>query len=211
MITDELLNKVDEKLLSNIVTKVRDGKTLTAQEQGFLASKREDESAGKLDGDSVIKTSELVDLLGVSAQTISNLAKDQVLIRIANGRYKTYASIKNYIKQLRSRRTSKHGGGASMEELRQRLIDEQGRKEAAVASLKELELKMVTESLMPEAEATEAILKLLTPLRRLLDALPRMAAAQANPSSPSIAELAIRNALDDRVFSEIEKIMSKKT
>ena len=91
MITDELLNKVDEKLLSNIVTKVRDGKTLTAQEQGFLASKREDESAGKLDGDSVIKTSELVDLLGVSAQTISNLAKDQVLIRIANGRYKTYA------------------------------------------------------------------------------------------------------------------------
>jgi hypothetical protein len=38
-----------------------------------------------------------------------------------------------------------------------------------------------------------------------------MAAAQANPSSPSIAELAIRNALDDRVFSEIEKIMSKKT
>ena len=98
-----------------------------------------------------------------------------------------------------------------MEELRQRLIDEQGRKEAAVASLKELELKMVKESLMPEAEATEAILKLLTPLRRLLDALPRMAAAQANPSNPSIAELAIRNSLDDRVFSEIEKIMSKKT
>ena len=57
-----------------------------------------------------------------------------------------------------------------------------------------------------ESEATETLIKLLTPLRRLLDALPRQVASQANPANPNIAELAIRNGLDDRVFSEIEKL-----
>ena len=49
--------------------------------------------------------------------------------------------------------------------------------------------------------------KTLTPLRRLLDALPRLIAASANPQNPMVAELAIRNGLDERVFAEIQKIL----
>jgi hypothetical protein len=96
---------------------------------------------------------------------------------------------------------------ASIADLKKALLLEQGRKERAIASLRELELKRESEDLIPQSEATETILKTLTPLRRLLDALPRLVAACANPENPMIAELAIRNGLDERVFAEIQKIL----
>ena len=67
---------------------------------------------------------------------------------------------------------------------------------------------MKAESLVPQSEVTEILLKTLTPLRRLLDALPRQVASMANPSNPNIAELAVRNTLDERVFAEIVKILN---
>ena len=82
-----------------------------------------------------------------------------------------------------------------------------GRTERAIASLRELELKREGECLVPQSEASETIIKTLTPLRRLLDALPRLVAASANPENPMIEELAIRNGLDERVFAEIQKIL----
>jgi transposase-like protein len=91
--------------------------------------------------------------------------------------------------------------------LRERLLEEQGRKEAALASLRELELKMKVESLVPESDLMTRLKDVLIPLRRLLDALPRAIAAQANPSKPNVAEMAIRKGLDDRVFSEIERTL----
>ena len=96
---------------------------------------------------------------------------------------------------------------ASIADLKKALLLEQGRKERAIASLRELELKRESESLVPQSEASETILKTLTPLRRLLDALPRLVAASANPENPMVAELAIRNGLDERVFAEIQKIL----
>ena len=96
---------------------------------------------------------------------------------------------------------------ASIADLKKALLLEQGRKERAIASLRELELKRESESLVPQSEASETILKTLTPLRRLLDALPRLVAASANPENPMVAELAIRNGLDERVFAEMEKIL----
>jgi len=95
---------------------------------------------------------------------------------------------------------------ASIADLKKALLLEQGRKERAIASLRELELKRESESLVPQSEASETILKTLTPLRRLLDALPRLVAASANPQNPMVAELAIRNGLDERVFAEMQKI-----
>lgn len=95
---------------------------------------------------------------------------------------------------------------ASIADLKKALLLEQGRKERAIASLRELELKRESESLVPQSEASETIIKTLTPLPRLLDALPRLVAASANPENPMIAELAIRNGLDERVFAEMQKI-----
>lgn len=93
-------------------------------------------------------------------------------------------------------------------DLKAKLIAAQERRESAMAQIRELELEQKKDNLVPESEAAEAVVKLLTPLRRLLDALPRQVAAQANPSDPAIAELAFRNGLDDRVFAEIKKILA---
>lgn len=209
-VTHDTLDKVRKKQFANIIAKLNDGKSLTAAEQKILDEYEDtlppEGNANLLDESAVIRTADLVDFLGITAARISELAKDGVIVRKEHGRYLFHQSVKNYIAMLQKARTSKHGTGQTMQELRQRLIDEQGRKEAAIASLRELELRMKADSLIPESEAIETLMKLLTPLRRLLDALPRQIAAQANPNNPSIAELAIRNGLDERVFLEIEKI-----
>ena len=99
---------------------------------------------------------------------------------------------------------------ADIADLKAKLIAAQERRENAMAQIRELELQQKRDNLVPESDATEALIKLLTPLRRLLDALPRQVAAQANPKNPNIAELAIRNGLDDRVFSEVAKLFPAK-
>ena len=98
---------------------------------------------------------------------------------------------------------------ADIADLKAKLIAAQERRENAMAQIRELELYQKKENLIPESDAAEALIKLLTPLRRLLDALPRQVASQANPANPNIAELAIRNGLDERVVNEIEKIFSR--
>lgn len=204
----ELIRK---RQFANIVAKVREGKSLTTSEQKFLDEYEDgvgEQAQNLIDPDAVIRTADLVDFLGLSTVRVAELAKDGIAVKKSHGRYYAAKSIQNYIRMLQKGRKSAHGSSATMEELRQRLIDEQGRKEAAIASLRELELKMKAESLVPQSELTETLMKTLTPLRRLLDALPRQVASMANPQNPNIAELAVRNVLDERVFAEIEKILT---
>ena len=207
MIDKKLLDQVEKKQLSNIVSKIKEGKTLSAQEQALLDRERETTDVGFLSDATIVRTAELVEFLGITAQRIAELAKDGLMVKQSNGRYYARKSIQNYIRMLQKNRKSKHGASATMEELRHKLVEEQARKESAIASLRELELKMKAENLIPESEATEIIIKLLTPLRRLLDALPRQISSNANPTNPAIAELAIRNGLDDRIYAEIESIL----
>lgn len=96
---------------------------------------------------------------------------------------------------------------SEMAQLKTRLVAEQGRREAAVASLKELELRMATESLVPESDLIARIREILIPLRRLLDSMPRGVSNLANPKEPNVAEVAIRKYLDERIFSEIVRIL----
>lgn len=201
---------IRKRQFANIVAKVREGKSLTNAEQKFLDDYEEAEQEQKqsvIDDEAVMRTADLVDFLGISAVRVAELAKDGVAVKKSHGRYYAAKTIQNYIRMLQKGRTSKHGSSSTMEELRQRLVDEQGRKEAAIASLRELELKMKAESLVPQSEVSETIIKTLKPLRRLLDALPRHVSLIANPENPNIAELAVRNALDERVFAEIQKIL----
>lgn len=205
------LDSIRKKQIANIIQKLNDGKSLTSNEQKLLSEYEESQpelpSSSLLDDTSVTRTADLVEFLGISAVRVAELAKDGVAVKKSHGRYYTAKTIQNYIRMLQKGRTSKHGSSSTMEELRQRLVDEQGRKEAAIASLRELELKMKAESLVPQSEVSETIIKTLMPLRRLLDALPRQVSLIANPENPNIAELAVRNALDERVFAEIQKIL----
>ena len=90
------------------------------------------------------------------------------------------------------------------QKLRLQLLRAQVGKEEANRKLRELELERQTENLVPMAEAKEAIRKVLEPLRRLLDALPKAVAIQANPNDPVLAEEALRDGLG-RVFQMIQK------
>ena len=94
-------------------------------------------------------------------------------------------------------------------DLKAKLIAAQERRENANAELREIELKRIKENLIPEAEASGLVIKSLTPLRKLLDAFPRQISSLANPENPAIAELAIRNGLDERVFNEMETILKQ--
>ena len=202
--------------IRNILKKLNDGKTISAREQQLLKDHEEQQNAGiptnqhPLDPSAEVRTAALVELLGVSHVTVAQLAKDGVLKRKKTGVYYALDSIKNYIAYIRKNRKTKHGAGnESNQELRDMLIREQARKERALASLRELELEMKEKSLVPESDLLERLSDCLIPLRRLLDALPKAVASQANPGEPNVAEVAIRKGLDQRVFSEIQRIMKK--
>ena len=99
------------------------------------------------------------------------------------------------------------GEADDMATLRKELLKAQAARERANARLREMEIESREKSLVPQSEVSETIIKTLTPLRRLLDALPRHVSLIANPENPNIAEIAVRNALDERVFAEIQKIL----
>lgn len=98
-------------------------------------------------------------------------------------------------------------GAADILDLRAKLIDQQGRLASANAELREIEVARLRDNLVPETELAGVLVKTLTPLRRLLDALPRLASSAANPDSPQLAEIAVRGALDEHVFGELNRIL----
>lgn len=100
-------------------------------------------------------------------------------------------------------------GGQSIAALKTQLLIEKTRKEAALAGLRQLELQQKEKGLIPESFAVDRMIRTLGPLRQLLDGLPRAVAARANPACPMEAEVAIRRGLDERVFSEMVKIIDE--
>lgn len=154
---------------------------------------------------------ELAEVIGVTPQTLSkwrNRSTD-------SPKTKDLAAWKAWVSS-RANAQEKGGGriaidgreytAADIADLKAKLIAAQERRENAMAQIRELELQQKRDNLIPESEATEKLIKLLTPLRRLIDALPRQIAAQANPTNPAIAELAIRSGIDERIYSEIQKL-----
>ncbi len=162
-----------------------------------------------------IKTwKQIAEHIGVTPQTLSKWRKDNENCPTTKDSeaWKLWAATRANSQEKGSGRIAVAGKeytAADIADLKAKLIAAQERRETAMAQIRELELYQKKENLIPESDATEAMIKLLTPLRRLIDALPRQVASQANPADPNIAELAIRNGLDERVFSEIEKLFSR--
>ncbi len=95
-----------------------------------------------------------------------------------------------------------------IQDLRGRLLAAQERHHSASAGLRELQLQKEQQNLLPEQILIEKYQQTMVPLRRLIDALPRSVAHRANPGNPSVAEKAIRQDLNERVFSEMARIES---
>ena len=72
------------------------------------------------------------------------------------------------------------------------------------AKLKEIELKRTTENLVPMGDARKAIKRVLSPLRELLNQMPKAAGAKVNPADPVHGEEGIREHLDG-IFQAMEK------
>ena len=91
-----------------------------------------------------------------------------------------------------------------IQRLRAKLLRAQAGKEDAMRRLKEIELKRTTENLVPMGDARKAIKRVLSPLRELLDQMPKAAGAKVNPADPVHGEEGIREHLDG-IFQAMEK------
>jgi hypothetical protein len=81
---------------------------------------------------------------------------------------------------------------ADIMDLKGHLVKAQGEGEVLKNKIREFDLRVKEEGLVPIDEAKAAIAKVLVPLVAQLDSLPSSYAVKANPSAPEIAEAAIR-------------------
>ncbi len=91
-----------------------------------------------------------------------------------------------------------------LQRLRAKLLRAQAGKEDAVRKLKEIELKRIQDNLVPMGDARKAIKKVLSPLRALLDQMPKAAGGKANPTDPVHGEESIREHLEG-IYQAMEK------
>jgi phage terminase Nu1 subunit (DNA packaging protein) len=165
--------------------------------------------------DSITKTwVELSKLLNVAPQTLSKWRRQEESCP------RDSKSLSDWQVWIKNKKSIGKGSGRlqmsgedykleDIQDLKAKLIQAQERKEQAIAQMRELELSQKKGELIPATEATEAVLKILTPLRRLLDALPKLVAPHANPNNSHVAERAVRQVLDEHVFGEMQKILSE--
>jgi hypothetical protein len=85
-------------------------------------------------------------------------------------------------------------------ELKRKLVYEQGRKESAIASLRELEAEQQRKNLKPKADINAFVECFTENLRKALEALPKDAARLANADTPATAEAALQDYLSERVI-----------
>ena len=203
MLTKKQLSQIKQKNIENLIKKAGEGKPLTEKELATLAaqSTEEPETDPKTFG-------ALAKILGVKPETISRWRK-------VKGAPKG-KSLKEWKDFARSREAiNKQGsgkvliGGVSFTaqdviDLKANLVKEQGEGQAIRNQLNTLELRQKSEGLVPMSEAHAAIRKVLEPLRRLLDSMPKAVAVRANPADPELAEEALREGLD-QVFKLMEQ------
>lgn len=110
---------------------------------------------------------ELADLFRVSVQTITKLAREEIVVRKGRGKYDREKSITNYICHLRDTAAGRGGATAveSLSDERARLAKEQ----ADHAALKNAQLRR---ELLPAAEVEATWSGFVTDARALLLAVP---------------------------------------
>ncbi len=95
-----------------------------------------------------------------------------------------------------ARNTGETGGKSSYNELKEQLLRANIAEREASARLKEFEVETAGRNLVSLDEAKHYVAEVLSPLRSLLDSLPKSIAARANPADPALAEEAVRSGLD---------------
>lgn len=185
-LTKEQAAVVLRKNQQNIIRKAAEGKTLSIDERRQLEEVAEIEPEPKT-------AQELANALGVSRRTIFHLRKT------ANA---PEGNVLSEWREYLEARALETGDGKSSSQLpeevasaRMRLLKAQAGKEEANRKLREYELEVKEQNLVPMADAKAAVRRVLSPLRGLLDGLPKAVAHHANPTNAIMAEEAIDEGL----------------
>lgn len=205
VLNPEQAELVLRKDVENIVKKAAEGKPLTAAERGILASTAAPEPAGK--PKTKMTVVELSKKMGVTPKTIYWLrAHNKAPASTDVEEWEEFMMARS-VQSDRTGRVSDLFMPEEIQKLRARLLKAQAGKEEATRRLREIELKRIQENLVPMGDARKAIRKVLGPLRELLDAMPKAAAASVNPADPIHAEEGMREHLD-QIFKQMEKALS---
>ena len=201
-IDPESARKILDADLKNIVSKVASGKPLTARERKTV------ESAGK-EIQTARSVGELQTLLGLTRAAYYRLKKiDGSPTGLVLEEWREF--------QARARLSTVNGEPLTPDQvagLRVRLLKERTGREKVERKLKELRLEREEGGWIPFEEAETAITRVLEPLNRLIEGVPKKYALRVNPKDPEYAEEMLRemvNEIKEGLSSSRGKNISKR-
>ena len=172
--------------LKNIVAKVQAGKPLTSRERRTIRQAAEEKTIAKTVG-------ELQALLGLTRSQYYKLKnKDGHPEGLDLEEWREFISLAQV-----GAAGSRHITPAELSQLKGRLLAERTARETIERKLKELKLEREAGGWIPFAEAEEAITRVLEPLNRLLDGIPKKYAMRVNPADSDHAEIMLREMVVD--------------
>ena len=171
--------------LANIVRKVKDKKTLSAREREVVEKAAEQEKEART-------ITELVELLGIPRSVFYRIRKFE-----GAPEGKNVEAWRRFYTEHKA-----HGNSAKLSpdeilNLKGRLLEERTKRETAERKLKEIRLRRESEGWVPYEAAEEAVARVLEPVNRLLEGIPKAYASRVNPGDPDFAEEMLREIVDD--------------
>jgi len=169
---------------ANIVRKVKEQKPLSARQREVV-----EKVAGEMDEAKTIK--DLVALVGMPRSIYYRLRKTEGAppgLSVAEWR------------EFYAKHKAIGSGKLSTEEIVQlkgRLLEERTKREAAERKLKEIRLKREEEGWVSMKAAEEVITRILEPVNRLLEGIPKAFSTMVNPTDPDFAEEMLREMVED--------------
>ena len=183
--------------LSNIIQKVKDKKTLSAREREIV----EQAAEVKEDPKTIV---DLVTAIGIPRSVFYRIRKS------------AGAPTGNNVEEWRKFYDQHQAFGndtrltpAEIVNLKGRLLEERTKRETAERKLKEVKLLRETEGWVSMEAATEAITRILEPVNRLLEGLPKAYATRVNPADPDFAEEMLGEMVDD-LKEQVQETRGKK-
>jgi transcriptional regulator with XRE-family HTH domain len=172
--------------IANIIKKARDGKTLTQAERRLVGEQ-------VTDAPPELSVKDLCEAIGISKPTFYEWKKDPLA--------PTCKSVDAWREYRLKRQTLGKGNGKFTEtelyDLKGQLLAERALREKAERKLKEIQLKKAEEGWVPMETAVDTIKRVLEPLARMLDVLPKAWSGQVNPTDPDHAEIMLREMVFD--------------
>jgi len=185
IIQGDQARKILEADLKNIVSKVASGKTLSARERKVI----EEATSEKDEAESV---GDLIEILGM---TRSNFYKYKKRKGSPDGN--SISQWKKFIAESQLAGETEQITPEEIVQLKAKLLKEKAFREEIERKLKEIRLDREAQGFVPLSQAKEAITRVLEPISRILEGIPKKYALRVNPSDPDHAEEMLREMVQE--------------